>query len=93
MRINCPHCGDRDVSEFTYLGDATLTRPNSDIAPSGEAQADAFHDYVYLRDNPEGTHREHWYHGMGCRAWLTVTRNIRSHAVLSVVSAGKEDRL
>ena len=23
MRIPCPHCGERDVSEFRYGGDAT----------------------------------------------------------------------
>ena len=27
MRIPCPYCGSRDVAEFTYLGDATLQRP------------------------------------------------------------------
>ena len=27
MRINCPYCGERDASEFTYLGDADLKRP------------------------------------------------------------------
>ena len=28
MRIACPHCGLRDVREFTYLGDAAPERPN-----------------------------------------------------------------
>ena len=28
MRIPCPFCGDRDVQEFTYLGDATVARPD-----------------------------------------------------------------
>ena len=28
MRIPCPFCGERDVHEFTYLGDATLERPD-----------------------------------------------------------------
>ena len=28
MRIPCPYCGERDVREFTYLGDATLERPD-----------------------------------------------------------------
>ena len=44
----------------------------------------AFHDYVYLRDNPAGPHRELWYHGSGCRAWLVVTRDTRTHAILAV---------
>ena len=35
MRIPCPFCGDRDASEFAYLGDATVTRPDSS-APDPE---------------------------------------------------------
>ena len=38
----------------------------------------ALFDYVYLRDNPAGAHRELWYHGAGCRAWLVVTRDTRT---------------
>jgi heterotetrameric sarcosine oxidase delta subunit len=79
MRIPCPFCGDRDSSEFAYLGDATLTRPDSS-APSAER---AFHDYAYLRDNPAGPHREFWHHVSGCRSWLVVTRDTRDHAILT----------
>jgi heterotetrameric sarcosine oxidase delta subunit len=75
MRIPCPYCGSRDVQEFSYLGDANLRRP----AP--EAPEAAFHDYVYLRDNPAGPHRELWYHGSGCRNWLVVTRNTVTHVI------------
>ena len=39
------------------------------------------HDYVYLRDNPAGPHRELWYHAGGCRAWLIVGRDTRTHAI------------
>jgi sarcosine oxidase subunit delta len=79
MRIPCPFCGDRDLVEFTYLGDATLTRPDPS-APNAER---AFHDYVYLRDNPAGPHREFWHHVSGCRSWLIVTRDTRSHEILA----------
>ena len=79
MRIPCPFCGDRDLSEFAYLGDATLTRPDPS-APNAER---AFHDYVYLRDNPAGPHREFWHHVSGCRSWLVVTRDTRDHAILA----------
>ena len=81
MRIDCPFCGARDQSEFSYLGDATAKRP----APT--APMDAFTDYVYLRDNPAGPHRELWYHGLGCRAWLEVTRDMRTHAIHGVEAA------
>jgi heterotetrameric sarcosine oxidase delta subunit len=82
MRIPCPHCGERDVQEFSYLGDATPRRPEG-----LDASAAAMHDYVYLRDNTAGPHRELWYHGGGCRAWLVVTRDTRTHAIASAEPA------
>ena len=78
MRIPCPFCGCRDASEFAYLGDATLKRPDPSL-PDAER---AFHDYVYLRDNPAGPHREFWLHVSGCRSWLIVTRDTRNHEIL-----------
>ena len=77
MRIPCPYCGERDVQEFTYLGDAIAAC----AATRREAAAEAMHDYVYLRDNPAGSHRELWYHAAGCHAWLVVTRDTRTHAI------------
>ena len=79
MRIPCPFCGDRDSSEFAYLGDATLTRPD----PSAPDAERAFHNYVYLRNNPAGPHREFWHHVSGCRSWLIVTRDTRNHEILA----------
>ena len=78
MLIPCPFCGDRDASEFAYLGDATLKRPDAS-SPNAER---AFHDYVYLRDNPAGPHPEYWQHVSGCRSWLIVTRDTRTHEIL-----------
>jgi sarcosine oxidase subunit delta len=78
MRIPCPFCGQRDSREFTYLGDATSRPPDA---------TDAFHDYVYLRDNPAGPHREYWQHVFGCRAWLVVTRDTRTHQFLAAAFA------
>jgi methylglutamate dehydrogenase subunit B len=77
MRIPCPHCGLRDAREFSYLGDATLTRPD----PAATDALARFTEYVYLRDNPAATHQELWYHGSGCQAWLVVTRDTRTHAI------------
>jgi len=84
VRITCPYCGPRGNEEFTYLGDASLAqRPDA----AGEGAGHAFHDYVYLRDNPSGSHRELWYHGGGCRSWLVVTRNTRTHEIATVALA------
>jgi methylglutamate dehydrogenase subunit B len=78
MRIPCPYCGDRDVHEFVYRGDAAPGRPQSDAE---------FYAYVYLRDNPAGEIREHWYHAQGCRNWIVVTRDTRDHSIRMSVLA------
>jgi sarcosine oxidase subunit delta len=70
------------VREFIYLGDATPQRPDPDAADA----VDRFNAYVYLRDNPAGAHRELWYHGAGCQAWLAVERDTRTHAIAGVRS-------
>jgi len=73
MRIPCPYCGDRDAQEFVYRGDAAPARPQSE---------EGMFDYVYPRDNPAGPMREHWCHAQGCRAWIVVTRDTRTHEIL-----------
>ena len=83
MRFDCPYCGERGLEEFAYHGDATVSRPQD----GGAAPNDAWTDYVYLRDNPTGLHCELWYHASGCHAWLVVTRDLRTHAISSVVLA------
>ena len=74
MLIPCPHCGPRSHVEFTYAGDATLRRPPDD-APLAQ-----WVDYVYLRDNPRGPHREYWHHVHGCRAYVMVEGRERHEA-------------
>lgn len=80
MRIACPHCGDRGLDEFVFLGDASVTRPTADAAEP----ADAFHAYGYLRTNPAGPTDELWFHASGCHAWLVVTRDTRTHVISAV---------
>ena len=82
MRLTCPHCGPRGNDEFVYLGSADPVRPASHDAPS-----EAWVDYVYLRNNPAGANRELWHHAYGCRAWVVVTRDTRTHEVLKVEPA------
>jgi sarcosine oxidase subunit delta len=86
MRLACPFCGERDVGEFTYLGDATVRRPD----PASPDAARQFYEYVYLRDNPAGPHEELWYHGGGCRSWLRVRRDTRTHEIFGVALANPE---
>ncbi len=83
MRIPCPYCGERDAQEFVYRGDAVPHRPEAD---------EGFYDYVYLRDNGIGPMLEHWYHAQGCRNWITVTRDTRTHRVDGAVLAREAAR-
>lgn len=82
MRIPCPHCGARDVQEFSYLGAADPQRPDG-----MDASEAAMTEYVYQRENPAGPHRELWYHAAGCRAWLVVTRDTRTHEISGATPA------
>lgn len=77
MRITCPLCGERDIREFSYLGDAVaLDRPAPDAA------AEHWDNYVHLRDNPAGATQDLWYHEHGCAAWIVAERNTATHEFL-----------
>ena len=79
MLIKCPHCGSRNVTEFTYGGDANTARP---AHPAGISDAH-WGDYLYLRDNPCGVHDGIWQHSAGCRRWIAVRRNTLTHEVIA----------
>ena len=84
MIIHHPLLGPRDAAEFTVLGDACLIdRPD----PEAAGALQAFHDYLHLRENPAGEHRELWYHEQGDRSWLVVTRSTLTHEIIKVEMA------
>ncbi len=80
--IDCPHCGLRDQTEFTYGGDATRSFPGLDCT-----DMDTWNEYVFLRDNPRGRHSEYWQHTQGCRRFLRVERDTATHEIHSVTDA------
>ena len=84
MRIPCPHCGLRDHAEFTYVGDATVRRPEAD-----NQDHEGWMRYVYWRDNPRGPHDELWQHARGCRRFVRVRRDTLSHAILATRDAAE----
>jgi sarcosine oxidase subunit delta len=86
MRLTCPFCGERDSDEFVSIGTAGPPRPQPD------APLDAFVEYLHVRDNPAGEVREHWQHVHGCRQWLVVTRDSRTHLVTAVQTARERDQ-
>ncbi len=77
--IDCPYCGPRGHEEFTYAGDATKRRPEIGGAPDAEA----WQDFLHLRDNPRGPHLEFWHHAQGCRAYVKVLRDTATHEVFA----------
>ena len=83
MLIRCPHCGTRPIDEFTFMGDASVRRPESNDL----ASMDQWFDYVYLRINPKGRFEEFAHHSGGCRSWLVVTRDTQTHEVFAVTTA------
>ena len=86
MIIDHPLLGPRDAAEFVYLGDACLLDRPDWQADDAEEQ---FYEYVYMRDNPAGEHRELWYHAHGDRSWLVVTRNTLTHEITKVELASE----
>lgn len=77
LQFDCPFCGPRDQSEFTY---------GREVAPipALDASRDDWDRFVFQRDNPAGAHVEWWHHNLGCRQWLRITRDTVTHAVLTI---------
>lgn len=77
LLITCPWCGPRDESEFSYGGEADIVRP-----PEPEAVDDAaWADYVFMRTNTRGLHREQWVHAHGCRRWFKAERDTVTYTI------------
>lgn len=77
LLINCPYCGDRAESEFSYGGEAGISRPVDPDTLDDEAWA----DYLFMRKNPRGDYWELWNHAQGCRRWFEVERNTVSYVI------------
>ncbi len=77
LRIPCPHCGLRDLTEFRHGGEAGVERPADPSAASDAVWA----DYLYYRNNVKGPHVERWVHIHGCRQWFELRRDTLTHEV------------
>lgn len=77
LLITCPHCGERAETEFTYGGEAGIARPRDTHGLSDEQWA----DYLFMRKNPRGAHRELWNHAQGCRRWFEVERDTVTYVI------------
>ena len=81
LLIACPWCGPRPESEFHYGGEAGIARPHDPAAVDDAAWA----DFLYMRSNPKGTHRERWRHQFGCGRFFNATRDTTTDRIAGTV--------
>ena len=86
LLIPCPWCGPRDESEFAYGGEAHIARPAEPDALTDAEWA----DYLFMRTNPKGAHRERWVHAHGCGRWFNVARDTVSHDIAAAYKVGEK---
>ena len=72
LTIPCPSCGLRPSTEFLWGGE---------LRPVASGDPDADFERVFLPANAEGPQDERWFHLLGCRRWVTVTRDTRTNEV------------
>jgi sarcosine oxidase subunit delta len=75
FQIDCPNCGRRPYTEFTF-GDELRDVGSPDVATDFAR--------VYLPANAAGPQRERWFHALGCRRWLAITRDTVTNRVDAV---------
>jgi sarcosine oxidase, subunit delta len=71
--IPCPHCGERNSSEFSYVGETK-------VRPAGDTPAE-WRQYLYEKRNPAGWTTEQWFHASGCRKYFMAVRHTVSNEV------------
>ena len=75
LLIDCPHCGPRDETEFSYGGEAHVAYPADPHALSDAEWA----RFLFYRANPQGLFTELWVHTAGCRKWFTAVRDTTTY--------------
>jgi sarcosine oxidase, subunit delta len=86
LLIDCPWCGPRPEGDFTYGGEAHIARPSRPEVLSDEAWG----DYLFMRKNPKGPHRERWCHSAGCRRWFNAERDTVSYKFTALYKIGEQ---
>jgi sarcosine oxidase, subunit delta len=77
LLIPCPWCGLRAESEFACGGEADIARP---LKPE-ELSDREWGDYLFMRTNTRGRHREQWHHSFGCRRWFAIERDTVTYSI------------
>ncbi len=84
LQIECPWCGPRDQSEFSFGGEAHISRPLEPDALDDIEWA----DYLFFRKNPCGRHYEQWCHIFGCRRWFNAIRDTVTYKFIAYYEMG-----
>ena len=83
--IECPWCGERDETEFNCVGEAHIARP----LETEEMNDQEWADYLFMRKNPKGLHREQWLHAAGCRRYFNAERDTVSYRISGTYKIGE----
>jgi sarcosine oxidase subunit delta len=85
LLIDCPYCGKRPELEFSYGGQAHISRP---LNPA-DLDDEAWSAYLYLRTNSRGPHAERWRHVHGCGRFFNAIRDTRTDHFLATYKVGE----
>jgi len=78
IQVRCPYCDALlPEQEFAYAGQAHIARPED---PSAETD-EAWRDYLYIRSNTRGLHKERWRHVHGCGRFFNAIRDTVSDRI------------
>jgi sarcosine oxidase subunit delta len=86
LLIECPWCGERDETEFSCVGEAHIAR----ALETEKLSDDEWADYLFMRKNPKGAHREQWLHVAGCRRYFNAERDTVSYQFSGTYKIGEQ---
>lgn len=85
LLIPCPWCGPRPETEFRHAGEAHIARPPDPLALDDGAWA----EFLYVRANPKGAHRERWRHIHGCGRFFNALRDTVTDRIAATYGPGE----
>ncbi|MFJ2621745.1 sarcosine oxidase subunit delta [Glutamicibacter sp. NPDC087344] len=85
MLIQCPNCGPRNETEFSYGGQAHVAYPEDPNALSDKEWS----RYLFYRENSKGIYAERWVHSGGCRKWFNALRDTATYEFKAIYGAGE----
>jgi sarcosine oxidase subunit delta len=77
LLLTCPNCGERNVTEFRFGGEAKRRPPNPED-PTNDA---AWAAYLHMKENKLGVQTEWWCHHTGCGTWFLAERHTRTQEI------------